>query len=190
MSTKLTKQEKRLQAHQQNLKLLIISIVATLVLLCTFVSCLLQCVNGGITYDQAQEKHYTFESFENNDGKNYVYVQQEGTPLLITSITMNKALLKTLEDLEQGTDIHCYVIETHTHGFDYKIVELEAGSLLLSLDDYNQRNNSNNLAGMILCFVLLLPAGGVTFLFAFSYKNYNNKLKKKQTFNASKKRSS
>jgi hypothetical protein len=92
---------------------------------------------------------------------------------------MNKALLETLENLEQGTDIHCYLIETRARGFDYEIVELEAGSLLLSLDDYNQRNKSNNLGGVIFLGILMPLSGAVTFLFGFSYKMYNDKLKKK-----------
>lgn len=179
MAKKLTKRERRLQTHQLNLKLLIGSIVCSLILLCAFIFCLCEYITGSLTHDQVLEKNYTFASFKNEDGKNYVYVEQEETPLLITSITMNKTLLETLEDLEQGTDIHCYVIETRAHGFDYEIVELESGSLLLSLDDYNQRNKSNSLTGVILCPILLLLSGGATFIFAFSYKMYNDKLKKK-----------
>ena len=179
MAKKLTKRERRLQTHQQNLKLLIGGIVVSLILLCAFIFCLCEYITGSLTHNQAQEKNYTFASFKNEDGKNYVYVEQEETPLLITSITMNKTLLETLEDLEQGTDIHCYVIETRARGFDYEIVELEAGSLLLSLDDYNQRNKSNNLGGVIFLGILMPLSCAVTFLFGFSYKMYNDKLKKK-----------
>ena len=58
-------------------------------------------------------------------------------------------------------------------------MELEAGSLLLSLDDYNQRNKSNNLGGVIFLGILMPLSCAVTFLFGFSYKMYNDKLKKK-----------
>ena len=179
MAKKLTKRERQLQTHQLNLKLLIGSIVCSLILLCAFIFCLCEYITGSLTNDQAQEKNYTFASFKNEDGKNNVYVEQEEAPLLITSITMNKTLLETLEDLEQGTEIHCCVIKTRAREFDYEIVELEAGSLLLSLDDYNQRNKSNNLGGVIFLGILLLLSGAVTFLFGFSYKMYNDKLKKK-----------
>ena len=179
MAKKLTKRERRLQTHQLNLKLLIGSIVCSLVLLCAFIFCLCEYITGSLTHDQAQEKNYIFDSFENKDGKNYVYVEQEKTPLLITSIAMNPDLYDALEELASGTEIHCYVIKTRALGFDYEIVELEAGSLLLSLDDYNQQNKSNSLTGVILCPILLLLSGGATFIFAFSYKMYNDKLKKK-----------
>ena len=179
MAQKLTKKEKLLEAQKANLKLLIGGVVALLILLCFFASSLHRYINGAVTYDHAQEKNYTFTSFKNEDGKNYVYVEQEETPLLITSITMNKELLKILDGMEQGTDIHCYVIKTTTRGFDYEIVELEANTRLLSLDEYNQRNKSNDLGGVILGAVLLLISGGVTYLFSFSYKIYNDKLKKK-----------
>ena len=190
MAQKLTKKEKLLKAQQDNLKLLISTIAATLIFLYFFVSSLCQYIGGGLTYSQAKEMHYTFDSFSNQDGKNYIYVEQEKNPLLITSITMDRDLYDALKELESGTDIHCYVIKTRALGFDYEIVELEADSLLLSLDDYNQSHKSNDLGGVIFCAVFALLSSAVTCLFAFSYKIYKDKLKKKISRNTSETRPS
>ena len=190
MAQKLTKKEKLLKTQKNNLILLIGGIVATVLFLCFFISSLCNYINGALTHSQVQEKQYTFDFFENKDGKNYVYVKQEEKPLLITSITMDKELLQILKNLKQGTDIHCYLIETTARGFDYEIVELEANTQLLSLDEYNQRNKSNNLGGVIFCAVFALLSGAVTCLFAFSYKIYKDKLKKKISRNTSETRPS
>ena len=108
----------------------------------------------------------------------------------LESITMDKELLQILKNLKQGTDIHCYLIETTARGFDYEIVELEANTQLLSLDEYNQRNKSNNLGGVIFCAVFTLLSSAATYLFAFSYKIYKDKLKKKISRNTSETRPS
>lgn len=121
---------------------------------------------GDLTYEEL-----TFDRFEKKrSGKSSwryeIYFDEYDKPFEISTITNKKLDKKALEGLMNGEIIKVYYCDTSNRNYDYEICEFSSDStVLLSLADYVETNQDNQIAGMIVCPILMLMCAFLIYIF-------------------------
>lgn len=126
----------------------------------------------GISYGETEKKTYTFVSLHNTDTGTFITVEEEEDPVIITSISLNKADRDALAALAHGDVIECDVLPTQVPGASCEVAEIRKGeATLLSLDGYNAAHKENAGIGVIIAPVLSLLSLALAVAFIYAYKH-------------------
>ena len=127
-----------------------------------------------LTYEEAETKKYTYVSAEERERRRhdvFLTVKEEKAPIIISSISMNKADGEALSLLKSGDIIECFVVSTSYRGASYKAVEVRSGGkVILTLEGYNAAHRENaNFGKMILPILFICAVAAIPFCF-YAYK--------------------
>ena len=124
-----------------------------------------------IDYSDLTYEELTFDRFEKKrSGKSStryeVYFNEYDKPFEISTITNRKLDKEALKSLKEGKIIKVYYCDSSNRNYDYEICEFGSDStVLLSLTDYVESNQDNQIAGMIVCPILMLMCAFLIFIF-------------------------
>ena len=124
-----------------------------------------------LEYSDLTYEELTFDRFEKKrSGKSSwryeIYFDEYDKPFEISTITNKKLDKKSLEGLMNGEIIKVYYCDTSNRNYDYEICEFSSDStVLLSLADYVETNQDNQIAGMIVCPILMLMCAFLIYIF-------------------------
>ncbi len=124
----------------------------------------------------------TFRKYEKLDGyktdkKYIVYFEEYEKPFEISTISDKKLDKTSLGNLTKGESIKVYYKDTSSKNkkYDYVICEFSHDSaVLLSLSDYVETNQNNQIAGMIVCPIMVIVG---LFLVGFFVKKVDSYMK-------------
>ena len=121
-----------------------------------------------IDYSELMCEELTFSRYEKMSIRGSdpyaVYFEEFEKPFEISSITAKKLDRTSLESLTKGESIKVYYRETSSGEYDYEICEFGHGSAtLLSLSDYIEANQNNQIAGIVFLPMLII----ITFLLVY-----------------------
>ena len=115
-----------------------------------------------IDYGDLSYAELTFTRYERITGykssdRYRIYVKEHEKPFEINSITNKRLDIETLEEMRTNQKIKVYYCESNLPECDYEICEISSDAdMLLSLSDYVKTNQNNQVAGMIVCPILVL----------------------------------
>ena len=124
-----------------------------------------------LDYGDLTCEELTFDRFEKKRAykssiRYEIYFNEYDKPFEISTITNKKLDKKALEGLMNGEIIKVYYCDTSNRNYDYEICEFSSDStVLLSLTDYVESNQDNQIAGMIVCPILMLMCAFLIFIF-------------------------
>lgn len=123
-----------------------------------------------LDYSDLTYEELTFNRVEKKRGyrtwRYEMYFDEYDKPFEISTITNKKLDKKALEDLMNGEIIKVYYCDTSNRNYDYEICEFSSDStVLLSLTDYVESNQDNQIAGMIVCPILMLMCAFLIYIF-------------------------
>lgn len=137
-------------------------------------------------YEELQYQVLTFDGFENLESEGgstsyAIYFREYWKPFEISSITQEKINKSALYKLEKNDRVSVYFQNDSSEKYDFSICEMKLGATtILSLQDYQEANQSNQRVGMIVCsimaaFGLFLVVISVRFFVKLN-KKYENEL--------------
>ena len=121
---------------------------------------------GDLTYEEL-----TFDRFEKKRAykssiRYEIYFNEYDKPFEISTISNKKLDKEALKSLNEGAIIKVYYCDTSNRNYDYEICEFSSEStMILSLADYVKTNQNNQIAGMIVCPILILISAFLIFIF-------------------------
>ena len=124
-----------------------------------------------LDYSDLTYKELTFDRFEKKrSGKSSwryeVYFNEYDKPFEISTITNRKLDKEALKSLKEGEIIKVQYRDASNRNYDYVICEFSSDStVLLSLADYVKTNQDNQIAGMVVCPILMLMCAFLIFVF-------------------------
>ena len=141
-----------------------------------FFNCVYQYAAYDVEYSDLLYKELTFERYEKLDQGKYGYIyrlyfKEYDEPFCINRIAnrhLDKVMLSGLEENE-GTQV--YYCEKSNRFSNYEICEIRCNhGVLLSLSDYVDANQNNQIIGMILCPIMALASLLLVWIFAQASK--------------------
>ncbi len=124
-----------------------------------------------LDYSDLNYEELTFQRFEQKKGyksitQYEIYFDEYKKPFEISTITNKKLDKEALKNLKNGEIIKVYYCNTSNKNYDYEICEFRSDSMvLLGLTDYVKTNQDNQVAGMIVCPILMLISAFLIFVF-------------------------
>lgn len=121
---------------------------------------------GDLIYEEL-----TFDRFEKKRAykssiRYEIYFNEYDKPFEISTISNKKLDKEALKSLNEGAIIKVYYCDTSNRNYDYEICEFSSEStMILSLADYVKTNQNNQIAGMIVCPILILISAFLIFIF-------------------------
>ena len=115
-----------------------------------------------LDYSDLAFEELTFERYEKkrsgkSSTKYMVYFNEYEEPFEISTISKKKLDREALSILEKGEVIDVYYRESSNRNYDFEICEFSSDeNVLLSLPDYIKTNQNNQIAGMIVCPIVML----------------------------------
>ncbi|MDE7213416.1 MAG: hypothetical protein K2N42_02435, partial [Anaeroplasmataceae bacterium] len=148
---------KKRKKDKTYLKFIIFFMIAGLVSITLLGVLTYQYTKNHYSYEDLELKRYTFLSYERKriggktETKDYIYVKEEEKPLTILKTVRGAYEIKDFDTLNNGDVIYCYVTDYKAYDASYYVIEIKANEkVILSLKDYNQALNENNLFGIIM----------------------------------------
>lgn len=120
-----------------------------------------------LTYDEL-----TFDRFEKkraykSSTRYEIYFNEYEMPFEISTISNKKLDKEALKTLKEGEIIKVYYCNTSNRNYEYEICEFSSEStVILSLADYVETNQNNQIVGIIVCPILMLMSLFLIVLFA------------------------
>ncbi len=133
-----------------------------------------------IEYSELICEELTFSKYEKLDGykadkKYIVYLEEYEKPFEISTISDKKLDKTSLANLKKGESIKVFYKETSSKKYDYEICEFSYNDVvLLSLSDYVETNQNNQIAGMIVCPILVIMGLFLDCVFIYLFKASNS----------------
>lgn len=141
-----------------------------------FVNCISLYSKFDIEYSDLICEELTFSKYEKLDGyktdkKYIVYFEEYEKPFEISTISDIKLDKYALAGLTKGESIKVYYKEAFSKKYDYEICEFSHNSVvLLSLSDYVETNQNNQVAGMIVNPIIAIMGLVLVGLFVYGWK--------------------
>lgn len=138
-----------------------LSIVFTVGCCFLLAGCIRSYSDFGGGYEELQYQVLTFEGYENVEGvrgsTSYaIYFREYSKPFAISSITQKEVNKSALYRLEKNDRVSVYFQNDSSEKYDFSICELKLGATtILSLQDYQEANQSNQRAGIIVCSIMV-----------------------------------
>lgn len=140
-----------------------------------------------IEYNELIYEELTFSKYEKLNGyKNHktyiVYFEEYEKPFQISNISDKKLDKTSLENLIKGESIKVFYKEASSKKYDYEICEFSFDDIvLLSLSDYVETNQKNQILGMIVCPILVIMGLFLDciFIYLFKVSNSSDEISKK-----------
>lgn len=125
-----------------------------------FVNCIINFHKFDVEYNELAYRQLTFKEYEKvriGRGSVYeIYFKEYDEPFVIDDITKNGLDKEALEELEKNQVIEIYYCESSSRNYEYSICEMKSKStVLLSLSDYIEINQRNQIVGMIICPIMI-----------------------------------
>ena len=109
-------------------------------------------------YGELAYREFTVQSIKQATGRNAhyeIYTNEEQAPLIIGKIGFGATKHQEIDLVKQGDKILCYITTAPTKSYSYEIIDLRTESkIILSLEDYNLREVSNQKVGCILVGIM------------------------------------
>ena len=121
---------------------------------------------GDLIYEEL-----TFDRFEKKRAykssiRYEIYFNEYDKPFEISTISNKKLDKEALKSLNEGAIIKVYYCDTSNRNYDYEICEFSSEStMILSLADYVDTNQDNQISGMIVCPILMLMCAFLIYIF-------------------------
>ncbi|MBO5715979.1 MAG: hypothetical protein J6S23_06260 [Clostridia bacterium] len=115
-----------------------------------------------LDYSDLTYEELTFDRFEKkraykSSTRYEIYFNEYDKPFEISTITNKKLDKSALSGLKENEVMKVYYREASSKNYDYVICEIKTDTVtLLSLADYVETNQNNQVAGMIVCPILML----------------------------------
>ena len=128
-----------------------------------------------VEYSELVFEELTFSKYEKlggfrSDYRYIIYFEDYEKPFEINTISDKKLDKTALQMLVEGESIRVHYKESSSQEYDYEICELTHNfTVLLSLSDYVEINQSNQIAGMIICPIMVVL--GLLFVGIILYVN-------------------
>ena len=109
-------------------------------------------------YEGLVYREFTVQSIKKSTEKNAhyeIYTNEEQSPLIIGKIGFGATNHQEMDSVKQWDKILCYITTAPTKSYSYEIIDLRTESkIILSLEDYNLREVSNQKVGCILVGIM------------------------------------
>lgn len=140
-----------------------------------------------IEYRELIYEELTFRKYEKLNGyktdkKYIVYFEEYEKPFEISTISDKKLDKTLLANLITGESIKVFYKENSSKKYDYEICEFSHNDVvLLSLSDYVETNQKNQIVGMIVCPILVIMGLFLdcVFIYLFKVSNSSDEISKK-----------
>lgn len=129
-----------------------------------------------VSYDDLSYAELSFCRYERirgykSDARYIVYFEEYEKPFEISTIADTRLDKEALDSLERFDKIKVYYGLSSRYDCDFEIMEMSHGqTTLLSLSDYVKTNQNNQIAGMVVCPVLILCGLIIVLWLIFSIK--------------------
>ena len=133
-----------------------------------------------VEYSELACEELTFSKYEKLDGyktdkKYVVYFEEYEKPFEISTISDGKLDKTSLANLKKGQSIKVFYTESSSRKYDYEICEFSHDDVvLLSLSDYVETNQRNQMAGMIVSPILVIIGLFLDGVFIYLFKASNS----------------
>ncbi len=133
-----------------------------------------------IEYSELICEELTFSKYEKLDGyktdkKYIVYFEEYKKPFEISTISDKKLDKTALANLEKGESVTVFYKESSSKKYDYEICEFSYNDVvLLSLSDYVETNQKNQIVGMIVSPILVIAGLFLDCIFIYLFKASNS----------------
>ena len=144
-----------------------------------FVNCISLYSKFDIDYNDLVCEELTFKSYDKvylykGDCEYIIYFEEYIKPFEISTIADKKLNKTALENLSEDEILHVYYRESSSLKYEYEICEFSHNStVLLSLTDYIQTNQSNQLIGIIMCPIMIISSVFVVCIYMYMLKPIN-----------------
>lgn len=141
----------------------------------SFFNCISLYSEFDIEYSELIYEELTFRKYETTNGyksdkKYVVYFEEYEKPFEISTISDEKLDKTSLASLIKGESIKVFYKENSSKKYDYEICEFSHDDVvLLSLSDYVETNQENQLVGMVVCPILVIMCLFLDCLFIYPY---------------------
>lgn len=130
-------------------------------MLLMIISCAVKYSKADVEYGDLMYDELTFSKYEETYSSRYrkyeIYFTEYGWPFLCTSIAEERLDKEALDNLEKNEVVMVYYRKNNSIGHSYEICEMKTkSSTVLSLSDYVEANQRNELILMIIFSALLL----------------------------------
>ena len=159
----------------------IILFTATLVFFAfLFFNCISLYSEFDIDYSDLICEELTYEKHEVIRTSKYrrieIYFTEYDAPLEIDTISQRKLDMVTLEKITEKEKLKVYYCKSSNKNYEFEICEMSSSSaMLLSLSDYIEVNQNNQVIGMIVCPVFILCSLFLIFVFARILKHSHDR---------------
>ena len=127
-----------------------------------FFNCIASYSKFDVSYGDLVYRELTFDRYEKKpqgkSGYAYdIYFKEYDDPFQIDSIARKKVSGEALEQLVEWTMVKIYTTESSSRNYEYEICEMsQQNQMVLSLSDYVEANQENQIVGMIVCPLMVL----------------------------------
>ncbi len=141
--------------------IIVLTILVTGFFTFLFANCIINYQKFDVEYNELAYRQLTFKEYEKikkgRGGDFYeIYFKEYEKPFVIDNITKNGLDKEALEKLEKNQVIEIYYCESSSINYEYSICEMKSKStVLLSLSDCIEVNQTNQMAGMIVCPIMI-----------------------------------
>lgn len=125
-----------------------------------------------VDYSDLMYEELSFERYEKIQGykrhyKYVIYFDEYEKPFEISSIADKKLDKAALDQLTENERLGVYYRETSSEKYQYEICEINHNSsTLLSLSDYRETNQNNQILGMIVCPIMIVVSLFMLWIFS------------------------
>lgn len=133
-----------------------------------------------LEHSELKYEELTFDGYKKlrgykSDIKYIVYFKEYETPFEISTISDKRLDKKSLDYLTRGEKLNVYYKESSNKKYDFVICEFSSDStVLLSLSDYVETNQKNQIGMMILCPIMVIMASFLVIVFIYFLKSWDN----------------